>query len=311
VATARSLTRAARPPSGRTGDEAYWVERAEALLAPLLHAADMINASVAWVLRWVLRRDLAEPVNILDHHRAEFAHDVLYGIADTDERERSGILSTAANVLAAYRSTAALAQAEHPNFDAAPFVQSADTVYIAAPGDSQDLVAPLVVALLERIRHAAYTRAAGWPPILWALDEVANIAPLPSLPVIVSEGGSQGLVTVAALQDLSQARGRWGPAADGFLTLFGAKLLLPGIADVRTLEAVSSLIGDRNVPTTSYTSGGLGSGSSRTTSYRRERILPVDAIGRGHPGCALALTARGWQWTTLIPWWHPPWSTLR
>ena len=73
----------------------------------------------------------------------------------------------------------------------------------------------------------------------FALDEVANIAPLAELPAIASEGGGQGLQLVAALQDLSQARARWGSLADGFLTLFGTKLLLPGVADQRTLEAIS------------------------------------------------------------------------
>ena len=72
--------------------------------------------------------------------------------------------------------------------------------------------------------------------MLFALDEVANIAPLEELPQIASEGGGQGLLLLAALQDLSQARQRWGTQADGFLTLFGTKLILPGIADTRTLE---------------------------------------------------------------------------
>ncbi len=80
-----------------------------------------------------------------------------------------------------------------------------------------------------------------------ALDEVANIAPVPDLPAMVSEGGSQGVVTLACLQDLSQARGRWGVAADGFLSLFGTTVVLPGIGDVHTLEALSALAGEEEV----------------------------------------------------------------
>ena len=82
---------------------------------------------------------------------------------------------------------------------------------------------------------------------------MANIAPLPQLPSLVAEGGSQGLETVACLQDLSQARARWGAAADGFLTLFGWKMLLPGIADMRTLQLVSALAGDVDVVMRSVT----------------------------------------------------------
>ena len=88
-------------------------------------------------------------------------------------------------------------------------------------------------------------------PVVLALDEVANIAPIPDLPGMVSEGGGQGLLTLACLQDLSQARGRWGAAADGFLSLFGTTVVLPGIGDVRTLEALSALAGEEEVRTRS------------------------------------------------------------
>ena len=44
---------------------------------------------------------------------------------------------------------------------------------------------------------------------------------------------------LACLQDLSQARGRWGAAADGFFSLSGTKVPLPGIGDIKRLEAVS------------------------------------------------------------------------
>jgi len=86
--------------------------------------------------------------------------------------------------------------------------------------------------------------------VLFALDEVANIAPLPALPALASEGGGQGLITLACLQDLSQARERWGQAAEGLFTLFGVKVILPGVADHRTLALISALGGQVEVPTT-------------------------------------------------------------
>jgi hypothetical protein len=61
-----------------------------------------------------------------------------------------------------------------------------------------------------------------------ALDELANVAPLPRLASIVSEGGGQGVLTMACLQDLSQARSRWGTSAEGFLSLFPTTVVLPG-----------------------------------------------------------------------------------
>src|SRR5580704_2625127 len=77
---------------------------------------------------------------------------------------------------------------------------------------------------------------------------------------MVSEGGSQGVVTLACLQDLSQARARWGTAADGFLSLFGTTVVLPGIGDVRTLEALSTLAGEEEVTTRSINRPVIGGG---------------------------------------------------
>ncbi|MBA3809111.1 MAG: TraM recognition domain-containing protein [Solirubrobacterales bacterium] len=39
---------------------------------------------------------------------------------------------------------------------------------------------------------------------------MANIAPIRSLPRLLSEGIQQGIVPVLGVQDMSQARARWG-----------------------------------------------------------------------------------------------------
>ena len=101
----------------------------------------------------------------------------------------------------------------------------------------------------------------------------------PDLPALVSEGGGQGVLTLACLQDLSQARQRWGAAAEGFGSLFGATLVLPGIGDVRTLEAISVRCGSHDVWVRSESKG-----KNRTWSTRRQRRIEPDEISRGRPG---------------------------
>ena len=187
---------------------------------------------------------------------ARLAQLTLLGIKKTERREQSSIFSALAGVLEAYRSEAALRATDHPDFDPARFVASRDTLYIVGPADLQALVAPVVVGLLDDVRRATYqqyhaqTAQGRRPyPVVFALDEVANIAPLPNLPAMISEGGGQGAPVLACLQDLSQARVRWGQAAEGFLSLVGAKLILPGIGDPRTLEAVSTIPTARSLRT--------------------------------------------------------------
>src|SRR5580692_1565296 len=60
LVTARVMTAAARP-HGAYGESGHWTERAEAPLAPLLHAAALAGAGIRHVLSWTLRHDLHTP----------------------------------------------------------------------------------------------------------------------------------------------------------------------------------------------------------------------------------------------------------
>ncbi|MGH9128827.1 MAG: type IV secretory system conjugative DNA transfer family protein [Acidimicrobiales bacterium] len=319
VAMAHALVQAARPPDG-TFFESHWRERADALLAPLLHAAGLASLEIGWVLAWVLRRELSEPLAVIRSRAgAPLAAAVLDGMAATDHRERSGIFSTAAGVLRAYRSQAALDNAAVPDFDPWSFVRSSDTLYIASPGTDQDLVAPIVVGLLDQVRRATYARGPGAAPVVFALDEVANIAPLPDLAQIVAEGASQGLVTLVCFQDLAQARARWGVAAEGFFSYFGAKVILAGIEDLRTLELISALVGEHDVPVRSVTyprnqlfvPNARRAVPSVTYSTQRRPRLSVAEVARGVPGSALTIVgATDMGWTRLVPYWGAPWNEV-
>jgi type IV secretion system protein VirD4 len=323
--TARAMA-AVRGGGRGVTNESHWRERSAALLAPLLHAAALGESPIADVLRWILQQDLDPAGKALEAHRAEVANDVLLGIARTEARERSSIFSATAGVLAAYNADSARRGAAESNFDAARFVRSTDTVYVTAPAHKQALAAPLIVGLLEQIRYAAYhshedpaarararearapgggarggdTRAA---PVLWCLDEVANIAPIHDLPALVSEAGGQGLHVLVCLQDLSQARARWGEAAEGFLSLFQTKLVLGGIADTRTLEAISLVLGEYDRHLISHTAGRSQSHAllaphtdSEGVSYgtQRQRVLSAGEVHRLPDGHGLVLHGTRW-----------------
>ena len=195
------------------------------------------------VLQWIDRHNGAPALEILASNAGGDAPatDLLAGIVATDSREQSGIWSTASGVLAAYRTEGALASTRAAPLDLEEFCGGANTLYVCSTGRRQRQFAPLVVAIVGDVRDAAYVRSRdgqSGPPTLLALDEVANIAPIPDLPAMVSEGAGQGLLVLACLQDLSQARVRWGQAADGFLSLFGTTVVLRGIADTATLRDI-------------------------------------------------------------------------
>jgi type IV secretory pathway TraG/TraD family ATPase VirD4 len=333
VLVAEAMVRAARPGSDR-GEASHWSERAGALLAVLFHAGALDQRAVPEVLAAVDRHDPDEARVSLARHGADRALDLLEGLTATESREQSGIWSTASGVLAGYRTDAALASTKGRVLDAAEIVEGRGTLYVCAGSEHQRQAAPLVAGLLRELRSAAYERSlastvagsrgvdndwtgASKPPLLLVLDELANIAPLHDLPTLVAEGGSQGVVTLACLQDLAQARARWDREADGFLSLFGTKLIFPGIGDTRTLEAVSLLAGEHEVPTVSVSRGprrhvlAALEPTTRTVSTRRDRILPVDAIARGQPDCLLGMEGAVPGFLHATPWFSSsPWREV-
>ena len=280
-------------------------------------------------LTWVLRGELEPARKALEDHGAQIAADVLAGIAKTDERERSSILSATAGVLSAYNADATRRNAAHPNFDADHFVRSADTLYITAPANKQALCAPLVIGLLEQIRQATYRHAAetterGRPPVFMCLDEVANMAPIHDLPALVSEAGGQGLHVMVCLQDLSQARKRWGDdSADGFLSLFQTKVVLNGIADPKTLEAISLCLGEYDRQLVTHTLGRSETEpeffdapkptETESVAYHtsRQRVLSPGEIAHLLPGRALHLQGTRWGLIRRTPWHRTlPWKRI-
>jgi type IV secretory pathway TraG/TraD family ATPase VirD4 len=335
VLVADSMERAARPATDR-GEASHWSERAGALLAALLHAGAIGQRPFRDVLGAVNRHEPDEALAALARGGADRALDLLDGIVATEAREQSGIWSTASGVLAGYRTDAALSSTDGRLLEVDDLLRLRGTLYVCAGSDYQRQAAPLVAGLLREVRSAVYqkslhatmarSREVGdsffsgdkghlGPPLLLVLDELANIAPLHDLPSLVAEGGSQGVLTLACLQDLAQARARWDKEADGFLSLFGTKLVFPGIGDTRTLQAVSLLAGEHDVPTVSLSQGprrrGLGylrHNTTRTVSMRKEHLLPVDAIAQGERGLVLGIEGAKPGFLQTTPWYSSsPW----
>jgi hypothetical protein len=165
------------------------------------------------------------------------------------------------------------------------------------------------------------------PPVLFMLDEVANIAPLGDLPDMLSEGGGQGLQIVACLQDVAQARARWGDN-HGLLSKCRTKLVLAGIAESDDLEALSTILGDWDRPylatsseydsrsgtsrsSTSWFGMWLpgGQSSDRTEgrsnklehSTQRERQLSPSEVSRIPEGHAILIRNTAWSLVKLLP----------
>ena len=109
---------------------------------------------------------------------------------------------------------AAVQPGDSEAFDPTRFLQERDSLFLLASAVTSASCAPLVAAFVEDITETARLLAARSPgarldpPLLLALDEIANLTPLPSLPSLMAEGGGTGITTLAVLQSLAQARNR-------------------------------------------------------------------------------------------------------
>lgn len=324
---AARLTGPARAGAGASHGGDHWTDRAETWLAVLLFAAKLAapGGDIRALARWCMNPTAAGPETealliVAEQdgvEGADIAAALLGSLLGVPDRERESIASTLGRLMNIYTSSAALRAGEAPNFDPAAFVRSADTVYITAPVDRQRDYAPLIAAFLESIRLAQYHRRQAVDmgtetqsaPVTFVLDEAANTAPVP-LPSIVSEAGGQGLHLVVAFQDLSQARARWGPAADGFLTMFGEKLILSGMADRDTADMLSKMSGEYDRMTVAanhsqstgrrWADGGTSQGYSYNT--HRTPVLSVADITGVPAGRGLYWSPTGWRLLTLNPW---------
>ena len=292
-------------------DRTHWRTRGTQLLTELLHAAALEGLPMSSVVSWVSGFRIEPAMQILERHRDLFGLQVLKGIAKTPDRERSSFWSAVAGILSAFDTEAVLRcadAAETCDFEPYEFLTAANSIFVVAPSDAQVDLSPLVVGLVEEVRAAALRvsdRFGELPvPLLLALDEVANICPLESLPTIVSEGRSRSIVVLAALQNMGQAITRWGKDTACGLVFGGgvATLLFPGCGDADVLDRIEKLAGEHWVPqrTTSTSRGAEGPfhafrvfdvGHYETTmdGYVRVPRMPAAEIRQMAPGTALVI----------------------
>ena len=125
--------------------------------------------------------------------------------------------------------------------------------------------------------------------MLLALDEIANLSPLPSLPTLMAEGGGSGITTMPVLQSLAQARDKWNEHQAGAIWDAAiVKIVLGGASNSKDLHDLTTLIGERDEVTDSTTVGDHGSRSAQR-SIRRVPIMPPDTIRTLPFGTALVL----------------------
>ena len=279
----------------------FWEGKTRTALQALLHAAALDHRPPSELFRWTLDPSAAaDAVAILtaNPRAATGWADSLQAMIDSDPRTRDSIwqgVSLALAALADPRVLDAVSPREDEDFDPEAFLRDRGTLHLLATGAGANNSAALVAAFVEDVVEAARRLAATSPgarldpPLLLALDEVGNLAPLPSLPTLMAEGGGTGITTMPVLQSLAQAREKWSENAAGAIWDAAiVKIVLGGASNSKDLHDLTTLIGERDEVTDSTTVGDHGSRSAQR-SIRRVPIMPPDTIRTLPFGTALVL----------------------
>ncbi|MBT2483126.1 MULTISPECIES: type IV secretory system conjugative DNA transfer family protein [unclassified Microbacterium] len=316
---ATGLAAATGLSAGGVESGGFWEGKTRTALQALLHAAALDARPPSELFRWTLDpTTAAEAVAILTNsaQAATGWADSLGAMIDSDPKTRDSIwqgVALALGALADPRVLDAVSPGPGEGFDPETFIQERGTLYLlatgAGAGASSALVAAFVEDLIETARRIA-ARSPGArldPPLLLALDEIGNLAPLPSLPTLMAEGGGTGITTLPVLQSLAQARDKWSDNAAGAIWDASiVKIILGGASNSRDLQDLSTLLGERDEYTDSVTLGDHGTRSSQR-SVRRVPILPPDRIRTLPFGTGIALLRSAPPIVTdLRPWTNRP-----
>ncbi|GAB2469278.1 type IV secretory system conjugative DNA transfer family protein [Xylanimonas ulmi] len=286
---------------GGTDSGGFWEKKTKTTLQGMLHAAALAGLGARDLYDWSLSPAAAEAaVQILASHRdaAPGWADALSTEIHADPRTRDSVwmgVSLALDCLADPQVMDAVTPRPGEDFDPAAFIAQRGTLYLLGTAGGAAGAGPLVAAFIEDLVEVARRTASTLPkqrldpPLLLALDEIGNLAPLPSLPQLMSDGGGSGITTMPVLQSMSQARSKWG--IDDAGTIWDSsivKVLLGGGSVAKDLQDVSALIGERDEVTDSVSVGADGLRSTQR-STRRVPIMPPEALRTLPFGTAVAL----------------------
>lgn len=284
----------ALPKAG--SEDQFWRTAGTTLLATYLLAAARNGGTVVDVLDWIDHDNDQSPVDVLERSADELddpyereavmsASRQLGAAIAQDPRYKAGVTGQAVQAVEPFRLPAVQRMCVLPieeSFDPDEFLEQAGTIWMLGSVSYQSQAAGVCTALTASIVEAARSRALREsdgrlkPPLLLALDEAVNVAPIPRLDQLLSTGGGSGIQTMVVVQSMAAARNVWGKEMGDALQDFNnAKVVLGGLADAQDLKDISDQLGmrDEMVTQASRRAGAVFVPSDYSHSWRQVPVM--------------------------------------
>ena len=279
-----------------SSEDQFWRTAGTTLLATYLLAAARKDGTVMDVLDWIDHDNDQSPVDVLERSAESLsdpyereavmsASRQLSSAIAQDPRFKAGVTGQAVQAVEPFRLPAVQRMcvvSVEESFDAGRFLEESGTIWMLGSVSYQAQAAGVCTALTASIVEAARSRALAErdgrlkPPLLLALDEAVNVAPIPRLDQLLSTGGGSGIQTMVVVQSMAAARNVWGKEMGDALQDFNnAKIVLGGLADAQDLKDISDQLGmrDEMVTQASRRAGALFVPSDYSHSWRQVPVM--------------------------------------
>jgi type IV secretion system protein VirD4 len=282
IRAGEALASAAHPDQANAANE-FWDKEAASMLAPLLHAAALAGAEMSELVRWLDARHFTDAIDVLKRAGASAAADQLEGVGRRDERNRETTVMSALNLLRAYRYPQLVAPAADGVSPERFLDGQPNTIYVVAAGHDQELLRPVILALLAATYETAVIRARRHGPLeprlFMLMDEAANVAPVRNLASWLSQCGDHGIVIATIWQSIAQIDQRYGrPARDAICAASTAQIFIPPLAEPTSAGYLTELLGEEPVANAS------GGAPHETLTVSHQKAGPpawLRQVGRG------------------------------
>lgn len=224
----------------------YWSTQGGMLLAALLWAARCGGHDMAWVLDqsfagadvWVTT------LKIPGMEQAENLATSLWSLVDAahgqGQRRVDSVAGTVQSALASYRLQSLRTTWARP-LTMTEWATRGGCLFVASPADQSKTLAPIIVGQVAAA--IAAQRRVQHPGVLVAIDEIANVCPLPDLGTWLTELRSWGVTLLGAQQAWSQMT-RWGAEQSVIEHSWPTLVLFPGVSDHKLLDEISTASGE-------------------------------------------------------------------
>ena len=207
---------------------------------------------------------------------------------------------------------------DKPVFDPEEFLAASGTLYLISRSEDSGDLAKFFSLVVNEVAAAARRRAARMgrcdPGLALILDEIANIAPLPNLKSYMSEGGGNGITTVAVVQNLRQLVSVYGQQrADEIVSGANVLAAFGGSKAKEDLAMYAELAGSRTVRMSSFDERGKVTGRSESTQAALDANqignMPEGWVYLKLPGCDPIIAKTVYYWRLPESWgWKREWG---